>query len=517
MTRTSGESEWPQKRKGSEGYIDPSDAQKLIRELKQRGNQPDEQGCVPDELTQKVIQRLERAANSDAENGETNTLDKAAPPTAMTLSADDRVEIHSVEVQDILGYIPSWIIRWGITMIAAVIIVLLLGSWLVKYPDIVHGPIVITSANPPVVLKARSTGKLSHLLVSDREKVTKNQYLAILENTANYKLVFQVKARLDLLRQNLVNEPGEAVLAATLTEIYPLGDLQSDYDGLLVGLHKYRQFAELRYHETKLVSLRDQLKSQRQYRKQLLSQKSILEEDYGLSRQDHVRTVELYEQGLKSQADVENSQSVLLQKQYSLEGARMGIISSDLQIAGLGQNILDLRRDSVSTETSLISEIKRGCDGLLSQLMAWEQQYVLKAPIEGVVSLSGYWTGGQNVSAGDNVLTVVPPVVADLVGRIELPIQGSGKVEIGQAVNVKLASYPHDEFGTVRGIVRSKSIIPENDVYILTVFFPEELLTQYGTKLRFTQNMKGNAEIVTENLRLLERIFYRARSYLTRT
>jgi hypothetical protein len=45
-------------------------------------------------------------------------------------------EIRSEEVQEIISHMPNWIVRWGITVIFASLVVLLSISWFIKYPDI---------------------------------------------------------------------------------------------------------------------------------------------------------------------------------------------------------------------------------------------------------------------------------------------------------------------------------------------------------------------------------------------
>jgi len=40
---------------------------------------------------------------------------------------------------------------------------------------------------------------------------------------------------------------------------------------------------------------------------------------------------------------------------------------------------------------------------------------------------------------------------------------------------------------------------------MLEVDFPEKLLTNYGKELVFSQEMTGSAEIITEDLRLLDK------------
>jgi HlyD family secretion protein len=62
------------------------------------------------------------------------------------------------------------------------------------------------------------------------------------------------------------------------------------------------------------------------------------------------------------------------------------------------------------------------------------------------------------------------------------------------------------EYGMVRGVVKSKSLVPSGDAYIIEIDLPEGLITLYGKKLEFTQNMQGTAEIITEDIRLLQKI-----------
>lgn len=39
------------------------------------------------------------------------------------------IDLRSEEVQEIIGNIPSWILRWGITLVFVIVIVFLIGSF----------------------------------------------------------------------------------------------------------------------------------------------------------------------------------------------------------------------------------------------------------------------------------------------------------------------------------------------------------------------------------------------------
>lgn len=469
-----------------------------------------------EDLKQKMMEQLSRIeGDSDAA---AHVPDEIATETPETIFRIDEtpIEIHSEEVQEILGYIPNWIIRWGITVLVATILLLILGSWFVRYPDILTANIDITTNNPPVFLKARMTGRLENLLIQDRQEVTRGQYLAILESTANYEDVLLVKKQLEIFKDGLADSLLTFENERMPSQSYFLGDLQPDYEDFINNCRDYRHFYDAGYYRTKLASLRDQWQSTRQNKDQLANQAEILEEEYSLNGQQHERMETLFERQMVSALELENSRSKLLQKQYALEGARIAVTNASLRVSQLEQGIRDLEQDSLQTVKRLRADLDYSRENLLSGIMAWEQKFVLKAPMDGIVSIIRYWSEDQNVDIGDNVLAVLPDRASDLLGRIELPLQGSGKVRTGQEVNVKFMNYPHTEYGMVRGIVRSRSLVPEKDAYILTVSFPDGLVTNYGVTLQFTQNLKGSAEIITDDLRLFERILNRTKSYLAR-
>jgi HlyD family secretion protein len=95
-------------------------------------------------------------------------------------------------------------------------------------------------------------------------------------------------------------------------------------------------------------------------------------------------------------------------------------------------------------------------------------------------------------------------------------MQGAGKVKVGQQVNIKFLNYPHIDFGMVMGVIKSISLIASDNNYTVEVDLPDGLKTSYGEELPFSHQMQGYAEIITEDIRLLERIFKPIKSILKR-
>ena len=80
---------------------------------------------------------------------------------------------HSEEAQSILGRAPSWVVRWGVTVVFCIFGGILLGCYFIKYPDTIEAPAVITTVNPPSDLVARYDGPVSytHLTLPTTERV----------------------------------------------------------------------------------------------------------------------------------------------------------------------------------------------------------------------------------------------------------------------------------------------------------------------------------------------------------
>ena len=72
-------------------------------------------------------------------------------------------------------------------------------------------------------------------------------------------------------------------------------------------------------------------------------------------------------------------------------------------------------------------------------------------------------------------------------------------------MNINLDNYPYLEYGIIIGKINSVSLMPSEDNYSVEVEFPNGLTTNYHKKLAFGQNMQGSAEIITEDIRLIER------------
>ncbi len=81
---------------------------------------------------------------------------------------------------------------------------------------------------------------------------------------------------------------------------------------------------------------------------------------------------------------------------------------------------------------------------------------------------------------------------------------------------LKFQSYPYQEFGSVKGRMDIIKNIPTDSGYLSKVIMPQGLLTNYNKQLVFTNGMKAHAEIITENMRLSDRLLNGIRKLVQR-
>lgn len=159
------------------------------------------------------------------------------------------IELRSEEVQEILGHIPPWIVRWGITLFFFILAVLLIGSHFFAYPDVVQGEVEILSVNPPVEIRSKVNGHIDSLYLQDNQHVAKAQIIGTIKNPAKYKDVVQAKSYLDTLKQHLLKRSLNKIFIPS--EIPTLGNMQSSWAALVSSLKEYQEFYNDRYYNKK--------------------------------------------------------------------------------------------------------------------------------------------------------------------------------------------------------------------------------------------------------------------------
>ena len=232
---------------------------------------------------------------------------------------------------------------------------------------------------------------------------------------------------------------------------------------------------------------------------------------------DVKRSKTLFDKGVISAQDYENKQLEYAQAERNYKNFESSISQIREAISNTRQTSKGTEINKIKEEMTLLKGVIQSFNQLKKVIRDWENRYVLTSGIDGTVSFLNIWSKNQTVNQGDLVFTIIPEENSSYVAKLKTPAQNSGKVIIGQRVNIKLQNYPDTEFGVLNGAVKRISLIPDKDGnYFIDVELPKKLITSYNKEIEFRQEMLGSAEIITEDLRLIERFFYQFRGILER-
>ena len=416
----------------------------------------------------------------------------------------DLPELRSEEVQEVMGAIPSWILRWGITVLFLVVLALVIGSCFFKYPDVIASEMTLTGRYPVAPIVARASGKISRLYVEDGQTVATFAPLAIIENPASTDDVFYLK---ELLSRFTTIPDSFLIHYKNGKDEFSLGDIQSTWSSFLNVLHEYDNYYSFNYYPKKIAATRTQIDKYHNYLQNQKRQQEVLEAQFGLASQQYNRDSLLFTREVISPSEYETARSVYLQSRYTLESGNISLENLQIQIGELEVNLLDMELQRDERENQLLQNFRTSAEQLMNAINSWELNYCISSPIAGKVTFTKYWNENQFVSAGDNVFTVVPDATDELLGKALLPINRSGKVKVGQRVIIRFLNFPDQEFGIVNGRVHTVSLVPAENNYLIEIALPDGLTTNYRQTLPVTYEMTASAEIVTEELRLIERFF----------
>ena len=381
-----------------------------------------------------------------------------------------------------------------------IFVLFILFAWLIKYPDTIPAPVEITTTNPPVTLVTKITGNINSFFVKEREKVSAGQLVAVMETTASLHEIELLKQTIDTIK-----EP-ELQSYRLLPLFSDLGELQGYYGTFLKNLSDLNNYVINVFNGSKIASLNDEIKGIQEFINRLSVKEKLYSENQRLETKKFNRDSSLFTGKVIPESEFETSHQSLLKVNIDLQQARLDHSAKSIELAEKRQLLEDYRITMINEKEKLVSVLRESFLNLKAQINLWENTYLLISPIEGIVSFTKFWSANQSVVKDEPVVSIVPVETGSFLGRINLPMQRSGKVKKGQSVNIKLSGYPYLQYGMVRGIVKSKSLVPAGDTYVIEIELPEGLSTLYGTKLDFTQNMQGTAEIITENIRLLQKI-----------
>lgn len=422
---------------------------------------------------------------------------------------NDTLHLRSEEVQEIISRPPAWLIRWGITIIFIILSLLIGLSFLIRYPDFVEAKVLVTTADPTERISARFNGQIEHLFVKNGDPVKVGQPLAGIKSTAKLEDVLLLKSTLEkvpFVKENDFLFPVELFSGLVLGEV-ALSFLEFERSYM-----EYRLIQELKPFTRQLEGIRASIKEIKKRITSQLSQKELLDRRLSLAKIDYERNRILHQQGIIADKDFESQEMeyLLIEEQVN----QMAISISQLQesLITTNQMIITTNINREEEESRSMKEMIQSYQRLKRSIQEWEYSYLMKSSINGIVSFQKVWGSNQQVNSGELIFTVLPDNKSQLIGAMKINSQNAGKVSVGKKVMIKLDNYPFQEFGALIGRISSIAVSPDEEFnYFVYATLPQGTMTSFNKEIPFNQELLGNAEIITEELSVANRLFFSLR------
>lgn len=425
------------------------------------------------------------------------------------MSEEKEIEVKTEEVNELLTAVPKWIVRWGVSIIILIMILTLSLSFFIRYPDTLSAKTIITTTNPPVTLITKINGKITELKIKNNQSVKEGDVLLVIESNTNYKSILTIDSVLrDFNKYDSINFN---TLTPLGRDVEGLGDLTPAFIAFFKSYNDYKLQLEINPQAKEIEIINIELSEYQLLQSKYQNQEHIYKEEFLLIEKDFNRYNTLFQTNSISAKEFEDKKREYLTAKRIYENLKITNINNKLTINNLEKNKLQLQMQAYQENSKYDQALNQSIQTLKSQIETWEQTYLLKAPIDGKVSLFNYWSVNQNLKQGDEVLSIVPTEKQEMIAKLFLPVQNSGKLKIGQTVNIKLNNYSYQEYGMLKGNVKNISVMPQKETYAIEVSLQNDLTTSYHKYLDYKEEMQGSADIITEELSVFDRVFYQFR------
>tara|TARA_Y100000589_G_C27179637_1_gene640199 strand:- start:151 stop:1446 length:1296 start_codon:yes stop_codon:yes gene_type:complete len=414
---------------------------------------------------------------------------------------ENNILLKSEEFQEIIGQAPAKIIRWGISVFFAIVVLILIVCSFVPYPDSLNGEITLITENPPVEIVAKSATEISYLKVKNNQKVKRGEFLGMLKNSASLEDIKYLKNQIQTEYYTWSKSKCEELDFSSKN--LKLGSVTDSYNNFIVAFSKYLDFNANNFEHKKIEIKKIEIQKSEKLVSQYKNQELLKLQEYNLNKKQFQRDSMIFLKNMMSQSEFEKKKSFLINTKQRFQDAKILLAKEELNVIILRESLLAEEFNLVEKKNNLKRKLEVTYDFLKEKIREWESAFILTAPVTGKVVFTKIWSENRFVNFGEKIMTIIPIKSGEIEGHIEMQQNNIGELKLGERVNVKLKHFPYMEHGLVYGEVSSISSTAEENLFIVKVSFPSMLKSSYNKTLKFSQGMTGSAEILTEEISLL--------------
>ena len=410
---------------------------------------------------------------------------------------------HGNEIEEIISAKTPPLVRWGTVYFLFILLAMAAICWFIQYPDIINTKVKLTSINAPKEVITKTAGKLVKLFVKEGDEATSGNILGYIESTADHKEIIILSTNIDTITAIVKNNRIDQLLPFLNVSYENLGELQQPYQNFLQSFIVFRNYISGGFYLTKKILLSKDLAFYQRLHGNLLKQKELNNEDVELSEKTFTANQSLKDDKVISDFDYRNERSKLIGKKLTLPQVNAAIINNEAQQNEKQKEIMDLE-NTIAQQKSIFYQ---SLNTFKSQMEDWKKKYMLTAPVSGRITFATFLQENQQLQV-NQIICFVNPENTHYYAEMYIPQANFGKVKHGQEVLLKFASYPFEQYGIVNGKIDYISNVSTDSGYLAKVILPRALTTSYNKQVQFREGLRAQGEIITKDMRLLERFYY---------
>jgi HlyD family secretion protein len=419
------------------------------------------------------------------------------------------LELRSEAIQELISNDPSWMVRWGITLFFAMLIMLLAIAWIVKYPDTVNAPLKITTIDAPKSIQSKIGGKLIKLFVQPNDSVHTNDALAYMESTASHEQVLLLSKDMDTISSMIQSGKVESISHYIKNNYEQLGEVQQAYQNFYNSYLQFKDYLSSGFYLAKKQMLYRDLRNLQQLQSSIQQQKNIYSQDYNLAQEAYKIKQGLAKDKVIAAIELKEEESKLLAKKMPLEQLNANAISNQSLQNDKQKELLELEKQIAEQKNIFL----QAASTLSSTIEEWKSKYVLLSPINGRVVFTTSLEEKQTLTPNQELFYIATNNTK-YYGEMYVPQENLGKIKTGQRVLIKFAAYPFQEYGSIKGEVASIADVPKDNTYMVRISMPSALVTNYNKKIIYKNGMTALGEIVVKEDRLINKLIFNIKKML---
>ncbi|MEO6838808.1 MAG: HlyD family efflux transporter periplasmic adaptor subunit [Ginsengibacter sp.] len=414
-----------------------------------------------------------------------------------------RFQSRSEAAQEIISHQPTFLEKWALLLFLAILILLIAGTWFIRYPDIIEASGILTADNAPKEIVPLQSGRLIKLFVKNGDKIKKDEMIGWIESTANTGQVLELSAKLDSSLSLMVQGNSENVSGLFNGSYQSLGELQIPYQAFNTALQQYNDYLVNGFYLRQKKMLINGMAALRKMNSLIGKQKTLTSEDKDSSTKSLAMNKILLDEKVISPEEYRGEVSKLISKQMAIPQLNESILTNQNQQRDQLKELEQLEHDI--SQQKIIFE--QAIQTLKSNVDDWKHKYILQSPLDGTVIFTIPLQQNKFIQQSQ-LLGYINPPDSKFYAEIYLPQNNFGKVDTGMQVQLRFDAYPYQETGFVKGKLNYISTIATDSGFYATVHLSDGLNTNFKKHIQYKNGLRAQAIIITKNMRLLNRMYY---------